>query len=219
VTRQYRQGGLTVPYITQWSGERQNKALLVKKTGREGGFLGYADEHPYDRDNHGALWVRYSLAQGKGHAKFNLVHPLRQRNAMIRSLCQVCRSSVLLTGHERELFVVKGMENRPITEGETTSAPPVCEGCAPIAVQDCPHLKTGSAAAWVDYSPVWGVAGTVYNLDTLLPVPGMDLVDVPYTSPLIKHVLARRTVVTLRGCTPVDVDTLRSTGRTSTRIS
>jgi hypothetical protein len=181
---------------------------LVKRYGLEGPFLGFRDEHDHDRDTHGALWARYSIAPGKGRAEFGLVHALRQRNAMMRSLCQVCGTSLLDAGQERHLFLVKGV-GRPIAEGERTSAPPVCERCAPIAARDCPHLRAGHAAAWVQRSMAWGVAGTVYDLDTLRPVEGMDLVDVPYTSPVIRQVLAHRLVETLHGCTAVDLDAIR----------
>lgn len=135
---------------------------------------------------------------------------LRQRNAMTRSLCQVCRVPLPESGHVRVLFLVKGGGNQPIAEGERTSAPPVGERCAPIAALDCPRLRTGYAAAWVTYSMAWGVAGTVYDMETLRPVPGMELVEVSYASPLIRHVVACRMVETLLGCTPVDLSDLRA---------
>lgn len=205
---QYTQDGLIVPYITLWSAERWIRPRLEKRYGPHGPFLGYRDEHAYDRDGNGALWARCSTARGKGRARFELVHSLRQRNAMLRSLCQVCGTALLNSGQERTLFLVRGI-GQPIAEGERTGAPPVCEGCAPIASRDCPHLRAGHAAAWVTRALVWGVAGTVYDLDTLQPMADMDLVDVPYTSPLIRQVIAHRMVETLHGCTPVDLDTLR----------
>jgi hypothetical protein len=182
---------------------------LVKSYGRDGAFLAYADEDSCDRDVNGALWARYSLAQGKGQAQFESVHALRQRNAMRRSLCQVCRNSVLGAAYERELFLFKGTGNSPVIEGERTSAPPVCRECALVAVQLCPELKLGFTAAWVGHRRAWGVAGVVHDLDTLRPVPGRDLVEVSYPDPLIRRVIAYRLVETLHDCTPVDLATLQ----------
>jgi hypothetical protein len=208
MAEQYVQGGLIVPYITLWSREQELRPRLEKKYGRAGAFLGYRDEHDCDRDSNGALWRRYSIAPGKGRAEFRLVHALRQRNAMIRSLCQVCRTSLLESGHEQELFVINGAGEQ-IAEGQRTSAPPVCGRCAPIAARDCPHLRSGFAAAWVTHSQPWGVMGTVYDLDTLRPVDGMENVEVSYLNPLIMQVIAHRMVKALHGCTAVAPDTVR----------
>jgi hypothetical protein len=204
VSNHYTQGGLIVPYITLWSREQELTLRLEKRHGPHGAFLGHVDEDPYDRDTNGALWARYSLAHGKGSAQFKFVHPLRQRNAMLRRLCQVCGTPVLDTDHERELFVLKGIGHRQITDGDITSAPPVCKQCAPIAVRDCPHLKTSHTAAWVTRTVAWGITGTVYDLDTLRPVPGMEMANVSYLDPLIKQVLACRMVESLHGCAPIN---------------
>ena len=206
--KQYTQSGLTVPYMAMWSAEKYCHPTLETRFGREGPFLGYVDEYDYDRDCGGALWTRCSLAQGKGQAKFKAVHPLRQRNAMLRSLCQICGTCVLATEHEQLLHLAGGA-GCPVTEGEPTSAPPVCRSCAPKAVQECPHLKRGCTATWVDHFKAWGVTGTVYDLDTLQPVAGLETVDVHYLDPLIRQVVAHRLVNSLHGCRPADLRTMR----------
>ena len=65
----------TVPYITQWTGERPAATPVVARHGR----LAYADERLFDRDGDGVLWRRVPSTPGKGKPEFSAVHPLRQR--------------------------------------------------------------------------------------------------------------------------------------------
>ncbi|BFO23010.1 hypothetical protein SHKM778_93980 (plasmid) [Streptomyces sp. KM77-8] len=53
-----------------------------------------------------------------------------------------------------------------------------------------------------------GVAGIVYDPRTLRPVPTKSsngLTDVAFEDPALRWTLAARDVVTLHGCTPVDL--------------
>ncbi|MCT2590529.1 hypothetical protein LHJ74_11515 [Streptomyces sp. N2-109] len=189
--------GLLVPYIASWTGEETLSAPLVGRFGPLGAFLGYADESPYDRDTYGALWVRQTLAPGKGRPEFACVHALRQRHATGHLLCQVCRTSTLKTNRP-QLFLLKDT-GHPVGEGERTTAPPVCEPCASVAARDCPHLRSGHVAAWVERSLPWGVAGILHDPETLLPLPGDDLPQIAYTDPRIRWILAARQILSLHG--------------------
>ncbi|MFF1420614.1 hypothetical protein [Streptomyces sp. NPDC058280] len=111
---------------------------------------------------------------------------------------------------ERHLFLMAAKDGRAITEGERTTTPPVCEPCALESVRACPHLREGHAAALVQYTALWGVAGIVHEPTTLAPLLSDDdgLTEVSYDDPLIRWTLAYRTVVTLHRVTTVDLDTL-----------
>ncbi|MFD7898981.1 hypothetical protein [Streptomyces sp. NPDC059743] len=128
---------------------------------------------------------------------------------MSRLLCQVCGTDTLEQDPERQLFVLKDV-GQPVGEGELTTAAPVCPPCALIAVKHCPHLQK-HVAAWVERPMSWGVAGILYDQRTLLPVPGDDLVKVSYDDPAIRWILATRQVLSLQGCTAVDVSDFNAT--------
>lgn len=125
-------------------------------------------------------------------------------------LCQVCGTSTFGRPDERHLFLMRSADGRPITEGEQTSTPPVCEPCAVESVGACPHLRKGYTAALVERAQMWGVAGLVHDPHTLAPVhgPGGRPVAVSPESLLIRWTLAACTVVTLHGCTTVDLEHL-----------
>ncbi|WP_073229410.1 hypothetical protein [Streptomyces sp. NBRC 110465] len=210
MTRTYTQQGLTVPYIAAWSGEQVHAPKLERRAARGGPCLGYVDESPYDRDQYGALWVRQSIARGRGRANFATVHALRQRQAAVRLLCQVCGTDTLTISPDRQLFVLRDT-GQPVTEGERTTAPPLCLPCARVSVRDCPHLRTGHVAAWVSLPQVWGVAGIVYDPKTLRPVPlpgNRPMAEIAYDDLHIRWTLASRHVSVLHGVTPVELDEL-----------
>ncbi|WNI20079.1 hypothetical protein [Actinacidiphila sp. ITFR-21] len=196
-----------MPYVTAWSTERHRIPAVVRHPSGKG--IGFSDEMPYDRDADGVLWVRQTIGAGTGRALFPTVHSLRQRRAVSRLLCQVCGADTLEQDPERQLFVLKDV-GRPVGEGELTTAAPVCPPCALIAVKHCPHLLK-HAAAWVERPMSWGVAGILYDQRTLLPLPGDDLIKVSYDDPAVRWVLATRLVLSLRGCSPVNVSDIRTT--------
>jgi len=197
-------GGLTVPYITLWSGERKPLPPLVRRVGRGGEGIGYLDEFPYERGElAGELWVRQALARGVGVPEFAAVHARRQRRAMRYLLCQVCGRPARAGEDEPVLFLLSG--TAPVAEGERTDAPPVCVACAPIAVRQCPRLRKAHTAVWVGYPFAWGVAGVLCDLDTFTAIPGDDLVEVAYEDPRIRRLIACREVLALCECTPADI--------------
>lgn len=199
--RQYKQNGLVVPYITAWSAEDHISSPVTRRLGVGGEGLGYEDEAPYDRDWRGVLWVRQPIGRGKGRARFDTVHALRQRHAMGYLLCQVCGECTVDGGREEQLFLLRDV-GRPVAEG------PVCEACAPMAILDCPRLRTGHCAAWARTSRPWGVSGVLYDPVTLRPLPGDGLVDVAYDTSETRWIVASRQVVTLHELTPVNVHDL-----------
>jgi hypothetical protein len=93
-----------------------------------------------------------------------------------------------------------------VEEGERTTSPPVCLPCAVIAVQSCPHLRAGYVAAWVEHTPVWGVAGIRYERRTLTPLAGDSLDLAEYGTTDTAWIVAARTVMALYGVTPVNLE-------------
>ncbi|MDH2408281.1 hypothetical protein ACG5V6_14740 [Streptomyces chitinivorans] len=194
----------TVPYIASWSQERMRRPPVVRRVGVGGEGIGFAGEGAYDRDWRGVLWMRQTLARGKGHPRYHTVHTLRQRRAMRHMLCQVCGGPTPQDGPR--LFVLRDV-GRPVEEGERTTAPPVCVPCARISVRECPRLREGHVAALVGRPYAWGVAGIVHHPVTLEPLD-TALQEVSYEDLAVRWTLAHRLVMTLHDCTPVDLDAL-----------
>lgn len=207
--------GLQVPFIAPWSSEAAPPPPVIVHHGRGGTGLGYADEDEHLDRWSGVLWIRMPATRGVGVPHFAGIHALRQRQAMVRLLCQVCGRTTLGTRRdERTLFLLGARDGAPIREQETTTAPPLHGECARRAIRECPHLRRGWAAALVEYTPAWGVAGVPYDPKTLRPAPGSQdpdgLVHVPYTDEArLRWVVAAREVVRLHGVEAVtDLDVL-----------
>ncbi|MEU2720171.1 hypothetical protein [Streptomyces smyrnaeus] len=152
--------------------------------------------------------MRVPIARGKGRARLGSVHALRQRQCMKYLRCQVCGHETFGRTDERYLWLVAGSE--PIREGEESSSPPVHESCAAEAVRDCPHLRKSHVAALVDAPLFWGVAGLVYDPETLEPLPSDNdgLTHVSFADPQLRWTVAAHAVVTLHDCTAIDLDDL-----------
>ncbi|MFF8618237.1 hypothetical protein [Streptomyces sp. NPDC015350] len=222
---QYHWRGLHVPFVTPWTHEKWLRAPVVRRIGRGGEGLGYADENSTVDRRHGNLWIRYSLARGRGAPDLADVHPLRQRQAMAHMLCQVCGRSTYGKDYERwgerHLVIVRSRDGRPVAEGEITMSPPVCVPCAQESVRDCPHLRKGYAAALVKHFQPWGIGGLLYDRTTLRPdlsavtdEPGIKTVEDPqdslvlarFANPRTRWMLAVRQAETLHGVTPIELD-------------
>ncbi|WP_432158034.1 hypothetical protein [Streptomyces sp. bgisy153] len=214
--QQFYWRGLHVPFIAPWSEERTLPHPVVERPRSEGAGIGYADEFSRADRRHDVLWVRRPVLRGRGTPDLAAVHPLRQRQAMSHMLCQVCGESTFNEDFgrwgERHLIIARAVEGRPLREGERTTTPPVCRPCAVEAAEACPHLRKGHVAALVKRTQPWGVAGIVYDPRTLLPIPPENpkepLAEVAFEDPVIRWTLAARDVVTLHGCTPVDLSEL-----------
>ncbi|MCS0602673.1 hypothetical protein NX794_15850 [Streptomyces sp. LP11] len=196
--------GTPVPYITAWSGEQGPGQPIKRIRGRGGTGLGFQDEHHFDRQ-YGVLWARKPVTRG-GRPVFDEVHPLRQRQAMSRLLCQVCGGPTGSRRDERSLFMVASPSGRLIEEGQVVVAPPVHRVCAEEAREHCPSLRKGWTAALVGYAPVWGVSGQIFDPDTLDLLPGdkNGMNKVPFTaSTLLRWTLAAALMVALKDVLPV----------------
>jgi hypothetical protein len=194
-----------VPYIAGYSEEALLQPRIVHRPLFPG--VAYADETHHDRDTFGALWVRPTLLprRRRGAPRPEEVHPYRQRRAMVNMMCQVCtRPPEDLDAPS--LFLMRDTGG-PVKEGERTASPPVCVPCAGISIQLCHALRHGRyVAARVEHAPAWGVAGLVYDPDTLTPHPGKELERVEYGTERAPWTVAARMVVALYGVTPVDLE-------------
>ncbi|RKN43874.1 hypothetical protein D7294_09265 [Streptomyces hoynatensis] len=197
--------GLPVPFVAKWSGEEVTVggALTVRP---DGGGLAYRDAAAGDRDRHGVLWARVVRAPGVGRPDFRVMHPVRQRGAMLGLLCQVCGGPADRSG-KGWLFVLgrpevvgEGVSGWP--EGLLCTKPPVCVPCARRAVRLCPHLGE-PVFVRVRKPRVWGVFGGFF-----LPRPGGGLVAgeddyVPYGHRQAGWFLANQLVLELARTTRV----------------
>ncbi|MFF2926612.1 MULTISPECIES: hypothetical protein [Bacillati] len=212
--RQLTWNGWHVPFIAPWSGETPRAGTIVRAP--RGPGIAYLDELAAADRRNGILWVRSAALRGVGRPNLAGVHPLRQRQAMSHMLCQVCAKSTYDDAFNRRggrhLFLVRADEGQAIREGEQTATPPICDPCAAESVRACPELRKGYTAALVERPQPWGVAGTLYDPRTLRPRPAPKTRDgltfVNYEDPQLPWTLAARDVVTLLGCTTVDLDRL-----------
>jgi hypothetical protein len=192
------------PYITSWSTEKDPPHQLIE---RRGIGVGYLDETLIDRDDKGVLWYRTLARPREGEPDFGRVHPLRQRRAMRRLLCQVCAGPADQSG-EGVLWLLKDHrgdwpgwpENMAVTE------PPVCLPCVRVASRLCPALRNGAVTIRVRRAPVSGVRGTLYRSGGgLVPVEAGEA-TFPYDDPGVRWVRAASLVRELHDCTIVAVE-------------
>lgn len=197
---------MVVPFITAWSAERDVDVPVVER--RRGG-IGYAKEHLLDRDEHGVVWTRYSSQLGLGRPEFGKVHPMRQRRAMGKLLCQVCGGPADQDEDGRVLWLWK--DHRDHWDGWPNemlmNEPPTCRTCIGLAVRLCPALRPGAVAMWVGHCPVVGVSGTVFQPGARGPVP-MDVTTVAYDDPIIGWVRADHLLRQIDAVTLVPVESL-----------
>jgi hypothetical protein len=197
-------GRLVVPYVTAWSAEEEPPVDVVEVPGHG---IGYADESVSDRDSRGVLWVRMPFQQGQGRPVFGLVHPLRQRRAMRRLLCQVCAGPADRTEDGMLWLVQDFREDWPgWPERMAVTEPPVCLPCAALSLRVCPALRRGAAAFRARLFPIIGVRGPLYAGGRVPRLLGDELVA--FGDRAIRWVRAANLLRELRDCTLVDVDEL-----------
>ncbi|WP_147450748.1 hypothetical protein [Streptomyces hoynatensis] len=186
--------GLPVPWVTRWSGEPVLAGgPLTLRPDRQG--LAYRDERAGERDRHGVLWARVGQAPGSGRPDYRVMHPVRQRQAMLERRCQVC-SGPADRNAKGWLFAVRrpeAAEDMPgWPEGLLCTKPPVCRPCARLAARHCPYL--GEPVYVRARKPrVWGVFGGIFD-PHLAPGPDDYL---PYGHPAAPFFLANQLVVEL----------------------
>jgi hypothetical protein len=197
-------GGSVVPYIGAWTGEANCPTQVVR---RPHNGIGYTDETMLDRDQWGVLWTRIGSRVGVGNPLFKKLHPVRQRRAMRRLLCQVCARPADHT-EEGSLWLVPADDRHSGLEGMTTIQPPLCVGCARISVRMCPALRVGATAVRAQ-SRVLGVNGVVFEPAGPYRLSVTDRGEViPYDDPEIVWVQAVLLARSLYDTAVVDLDGL-----------
>ena len=171
------------PYITAWSAEQDLPCTLVE---RPGCGVAFADELLVDRDSCGVLWRRSSVRRQVGRPDFGRVHPLRQRRAMLRLLCQVCSGPADQTD-EGILWLLRDHRDdwRGWPEGMASVEPPICVPCVEVSLKLCPALRRGAAAVRVRKFPIVGVRGALYRKGVFAPV-ATEAVNVAYDDPAVR---------------------------------
>jgi hypothetical protein len=196
---------LNTPYIASWSDEEvPPPAEIVERLGRG---IGYADETIYDRDRHGVLWLRALSRPNQGQPLFAKVHPLRQRRAMRRLLCNVCGGPSDLS-EDGVLWLLKDHRSDwpGWPERMALTEPPVCVPCARRSIRMCPALqREGAVAVRVRHAPVSGVHGTLYRFDGGLPV-ATENISVAYGDRRVRWVQAAKLVREVGDCTIVEIE-------------
>jgi len=190
--------GHPVPYITAWSGEHLPLPRVVAT--RDG--INFDDLAYARRDPAGMLWQPWALREGDGVPEFRTIHGPRQRRAMRRLLCQVCGGPSDLNEQGRLWLLNRQVVDSP--EGEVTTHPPVCLGCAPLAARLCPHLKGNAMAVRVGRVTVDSVLGQLYTRGVPYAVPTEKTV-VFLDSPQARWMVGSQLAATLGGCTIVDL--------------
>jgi hypothetical protein len=203
----YRGG--PVPYVTAWNSERlpaRTKVITRPLTG-----IGYLDETPDDRDEHGVLWRRVPSSPGVGRPEFGNIHTPRQREAMRDLLCQVCGGPADQTS-EGLLWLLKDHRTDwpgwPHRMGVTE--PPICLPCAQTARRHCPALRReGHVALRVTGCPVSGISGVLYRPGAVYPAATNTgrLIMVAFDDPVVRWVQAAHLIREITRCTIVDLDT------------
>ncbi|GAB3431022.1 hypothetical protein GCM10027436_04680 [Actinophytocola sediminis] len=193
------------PYITSWSAEQLPASRLVEHPGRG---LAYTDEIIADRDDKGVLWRRSVSRPRQGRPEFGTVHPLRQRRAMRRLLCQVCgqpanrtEAGVLWLLKDHRTDWPAWPENMAVTE------PPVCIPCVGVATRLCPALRAGTALIRVRQHPIIGVRAILHRQSPYGPIP-IDEDLVRYDNPAIRWACATNLIRELHDCTIINPDDL-----------
>ncbi|WP_433891806.1 hypothetical protein [Streptomyces sp. CA-111067] len=200
---------IPVPFAASWSGEHPDNDQLHVRTDHKGvPGLAFRDERPEDRDRHGVLWARMSWAPGTGKPQFAQMHPLRQRDAMLLKLCQVCGKPADRTREGWLFLEARGPHTAGLPDpGDPyqgfTPKPPVCSGCAILAARMCPHL--GDPIAFRSRKPlIAGVFGGLYlpnRNGRVLALPKDDHLYYGRTN-ATRWFLASQLITELTKCTP-----------------
>ncbi|MEU9199395.1 hypothetical protein [Streptomyces sp. NPDC048332] len=160
-------GGRSVPYIVPWDSEvaGPESELAVDVAGPEPRLAYTGVPRPTDR-GFGFLWARMSSSPGVGRPLYRAMHASRQYMCMYGMRCQLCGGPAA-RNDQGWLFLDWRTQQDPDDwpEGTLTAQPPLCEGHARQALEQCPHLRQGSPVVLRVRSPrVWGASGALYTL-------------------------------------------------------
>lgn len=199
-----RERPTVVPFIATWSGEKGIAAPSV--VARLTGGIGYVGEVPDDRDR-GVLWLRSVDLRGRGRPLYAEVHPGRQRRAMRHELCQVCGEPADRDdGGVLWLLEDRRSDWKGWPHDLTTTHPPICRRCVPVARAQCPHLWRGAVLVRVGRSEVCAVHGQRYAPGTFGPRRVADETVLLGEEPAIHWTVASQLVRALYDCTFVDLE-------------
>jgi hypothetical protein len=202
--------GAVVPFITRWSSEHLSSAVI----GNPSWGIAYEDETRWDRNAQGVLWERAPLGRGKGRPEFAGVHPLRQRRAMRKLLCQVCGGPADRTKQGELWLLPDHRDDWPGWPDEMANvSPPVCLPCARLSVRMCPVLRRSWVAIRAK-SRIVGVQGIVYQLDEIGLRP-LESRTVRFDEPEIRLTLAGQLVRMLHDSVFIDLDAHQESAVTS----
>ncbi|MEU6557838.1 hypothetical protein ABZ915_47735 [Streptomyces sp. NPDC046915] len=143
-----------MPYIAPWSAERVELSRLTVVSG--------ALAVKGQRRAAGVLWKPWRDKPGVGKPAFAKVHGPRQRECMLRKLCQVCRCRVAPNEFGWPwLLDHRGEGAWP--EAEVTTHPPTCEECQPVAQLQCTPNRGNFVSVRVGRLVTDGVHGQMYQ--------------------------------------------------------
>ncbi len=192
--------GTRVPYVATWSAEQDLPCRLVE---RPGGGIVYEDELLGDRDMHGVLWQRAAVRPGVGRPEFGKVHPLRQRRAMRRLLCQVCAGPADRNDGGVLWLMRDHRDDWPCwPDGMGAVEPPVCAACVALSLRLCPALRRGAVAVRAAEFEIAGVRGALYRKGDVDRGPVAAAI-VTYDDPDVRWIVASALVRELRSCSVV----------------
>lgn len=196
---------ILAPYVATWSAEQDLPSRLVELPGCG---VAYEDELLADRDAHGVLWQRAAVRPGVGRPEFGKVHPLRQRRAMRRLLCQVCAGPADRNDSGVLWLMRDFRDDWPHwPEGMGAVEPPVCMPCVELSLRLCPALRRGAVAVRVGECEIVGVRGAVYRRGEVGRVPARAAI-LAYDDPEVRWIVATALVRELRCCTVVPFEEL-----------
>lgn len=190
-------------YITTWSAEQD---LPLRVMEHPGVGIGHADELLGDRDARGVLWQRAAMRHGVGKPEFGKVHPLRQRRAMRKLLCQVCAGPAD-QNDDGVLWLLRDHRDdwHGWPEAMACVEPPICAPCVATSVQLCPALRRGAVTVRVREFEIAGVRGVLYRKGTFGPF-AVGAANLTYDDPDVRWLVASALIRELRGCAFVPLD-------------
>ena len=200
------------PYVTTWSAEQDLPYRVVERPGHG---IGFSDETLGDRDTHGVLWHRAAIRNGGGRPEFGKVHPLRQRRAMRRLLCQVCAGPADRTDDGVLWLMRDYRDDWPgWPEGMASVEPPTCASCVAVSVRLCPALRRGAVAVRARRFDVAGVRGALYCRGLVAPV-AVGAANLPYDDPNVRWLVASALIRELRDCAIVSFEEIAEATRSA----
>ena len=201
---------IIAPYITTWSAEQDLPYRVVE---RPGVGVGFSDEMLGDRDSHGVLWHRAAVRHGVGRPEFGKVHPLRQRRAMRKLLCQVCAGPAD-KADAGVLWLMRDYRGDwpRWPEGMASVEPPTCASCVALSLRLCPALRRGAVAVRVRSFEVAGVRGALYRRGPIAPV-AVEAANLSYDDPDVRWLVASALIRELRDCVIVPFEEVADAAR------